>query len=76
MTPEIKKAGKNLFVVINGVRIAKRNFKLKTWVTIQPGWHVTDKTDNPSMGKYGVINIEHDGVLKFSLGNIWGPPRP
>jgi hypothetical protein len=48
--------GKDLFFIFKGVKIAKRDFKLKTWVAIQPGWTVTDE---PGGGC-----VEYDGIVR------------
>ena len=38
--------GEDIFVVLNGVRIAKRGYpdtpQAKTWVPLEPGWRVLD----------------------------------
>lgn len=54
--------GKVLFVVFNGVRIAKRDLKLKIWTSIKPGWTVTDEPDGKI--KYGWLRVEYDGVQR------------
>ncbi|MCC6888513.1 MAG: hypothetical protein IT536_08275 [Hyphomicrobiales bacterium] len=41
--------GKDMYVVIDGVKIAKRGHKgtpqAKTWVSLEPGWSVIDTKD-------------------------------
>ena len=52
--------GENFFVIFKGVKIAKRGLRgtvhAKTWISLEPGYKVTDRTDAD-----GII-IEHDGV--------------
>ena len=49
----------SMFIVFNGVRIAKRGHpkspQAKTWVSLEPGWTVLDEPD-------GIIAIVHEGV--------------
>jgi hypothetical protein len=44
---KIESDGTDLFVVVNGVRIARRGRKgtpqAKTWVSLEPGWRVLDE---------------------------------
>jgi hypothetical protein len=51
--------GDDLFIVLNGVRIAMRGHPdtphAKTWVSLEPGWTVLD--DGPN-----AITVLHDGV--------------
>jgi hypothetical protein len=46
---KIVREGNNMFVVANGVKIAKRGHKgtpqAKTWVPLEPGWVVLDSGD-------------------------------
>lgn len=50
--------GNDIFVVLDGLRIAKRGhsgtLQAKTWVSIEPGWTVRDGP--------GYIEVEHEGV--------------
>jgi hypothetical protein len=52
--------GDDLFIVFNGVRIAKRGYpdtpQAKTWVPLEPGWRVFDGASGDS------IAVEHGGV--------------
>lgn len=54
----IESDGKNLFVVFNGVRIARRGYpgtpQARTWVSLEPGYRVFDSDD--------MIIVEHRGV--------------
>jgi hypothetical protein len=47
----------NLFVVANGVKIAKRGHpgtpQAKTWIILEPGWSVED------MGNYDGISVQY-----------------
>ena len=60
MQVEIKSDGQDMFVIVDGVKIAKRGHpgtpQAKTWISLQPGWVVLDST-TPSE-----IVIEHDGI--------------
>jgi hypothetical protein len=60
MQVEIKSDGQDMFVIVDGVKIAKRGHpgtpQAKTWISLQPGWVVFDST-TPSE-----IVIEHDGI--------------
>ena len=51
---------KKLFVVIDGIKIAKRGRpgtrQAMTWVSLKPGWRVLDEKDGKA------IVIEHDDV--------------
>jgi hypothetical protein len=55
---KVKSVGNDLFVIVGGVRIARRGYpdtpQEGTWVSIEPGWEVLD-TD-------GGIAIRHNGV--------------
>ena len=46
MKAEILFEGNEVFVVADGVKIAKRGHpgtpQAKTWVSLEPGWHVRD----------------------------------
>lgn len=54
--------GADVFVVVDGVRIAKRGrpgtSQAKTWVSIEPGWTVLDERSSDDWA----IEIEHKGV--------------
>ena len=56
----ILSAGTDIFVVYDGVRIAKRGYpdtpQARTWVPLEPGWSVLDAPDGKS------ISVEHNGV--------------
>jgi hypothetical protein len=45
----IESDGKNLFVVFNGVRIARRGYpgspQARTWVSLEPGYRVLDSNE-------------------------------
>ncbi len=57
-TVEIVSDGDDLFVVADGVKIAKRGqpntAKARTWVSLEPGWRVLDQG--------GALVVERDGV--------------
>ena len=57
---KVSKDGKDLFVVVNGVRIAKRGYPYTphagTWVSIEPGWEVLDGENLES------ILIKHNDI--------------
>jgi hypothetical protein len=38
---ELKNDGEELFVLVNGMKIAKRNAS-STWIMLEPGWIVRD----------------------------------
>jgi hypothetical protein len=50
--------GDHIYVVIDGVKIAKRGRpgtpQAKTWVSLEPGWRVLDGPDQ-------TLVVEHDG---------------
>jgi hypothetical protein len=50
--------GENIFVVVDGVKIAKRGGpgtpQARTWISLEPGWRVLDQD--------GGLVIEHKGV--------------
>ena len=52
--------GEDLFVVVDGVKIAKRGKpgtpQAKTWISLEPGWTVRGAPD------LGHIEIEYDSV--------------
>ena len=52
--------GDDIFIVFNGVRIAKRGYpdtpQAKTWVPLEPGWRVLDGANLNS------FSIDYDGV--------------
>jgi hypothetical protein len=60
---EIVSDGNNLFIVADGVKIAKRGepgtAQAKTWVSLEPGWRVLDGKKH--QGGQELI-VEHDGV--------------
>jgi hypothetical protein len=43
------------FFVIDGVRVARRGKRAKTWVTLVPGWHIWQSDDYDD---YGEITVE------------------
>jgi hypothetical protein len=57
-TVEIEGDGRDVFVIVNGMRIAKRGDsdgpQAKTWVSLEPGWTVLDRQDQ--------IEVNRDGV--------------
>jgi hypothetical protein len=57
-TVEIVGDGDDLFVVADGVKIAKRGRRgtaqARTWVSLEPGWRVLDQE--------GALVVEHNGV--------------
>src|SRR5262245_13139146 len=57
-TVEIVSDGNDLFVLVDGVKIAKREppgtAKARTWVSLEPGWRVLDQG--------GALVVEHNGV--------------
>jgi hypothetical protein len=54
--------GTDLFIVIDGVRIAKRGHPgtayANTWVSLEPGWVVRDSRDY----SHAQIEVEYQGV--------------
>jgi hypothetical protein len=50
----------DIFVVVDGVRIAKRGqpktLQAETWISLEPGWVVYSPPDHET------ITIEHNGV--------------
>lgn len=56
---KVEGTGDDIFIVFNGVRIAKRGHpdtaQARTWVSLEPGWRVLD-------GPNRSIAIERDGV--------------
>jgi hypothetical protein len=50
--------GDDVFIVFNGVRIAKRGYpdtpQAKTWVSLEPGWRVLDGEDSIAIEQHGV----------------------
>ena len=57
-TIEIVSDGDDLFVLADGVKIAKRGrpgtAQARTWVSLEPGWRVLDQG--------GALVVERDGV--------------
>jgi hypothetical protein len=54
---EIVSDGDDLFVLADGVKIAKRppgTAQARTWVSLEPGWRVLDQG--------GALVVEHNGV--------------
>jgi hypothetical protein len=53
--------GRDIFIVVDGVRIAKRGSpgtpQAKTWVSLEPGWSVLDVG-----GELGDIEVTYNGV--------------
>lgn len=58
---EIQSDGTDMFVVVDGVKIARRGRpdtpQAKTWVSLEPGWAARDVGYPPNE-----IEIEHNGV--------------
>jgi hypothetical protein len=54
--------GKDIFVIVDGVKIAKRGHpgtpEAGTWISLRPGWAVTTTDD------YDHIGIWHDGIVR------------
>lgn len=50
----------DIFVIVDGVKIAKRGHpdtpQARTWISLEPGWTVRDSRDGKRM------EIEHEGV--------------
>lgn len=63
-TAQIVSDGHDMFVVVDGVRIAKRGHpgtpQAKTWVSLKPGWSVLDK--DVVAGLVGEIEVSYNGV--------------
>jgi len=59
---EMVSDGHDIFVVIGGVKIAKRGrpgtLQVKTWISLEPDWRVLDFYEG---NQYG-ITVEHNGV--------------
>ncbi len=53
---EIKGDAGNIFVVVDGVPVAKRAPEADTWTSLKPGWTVTSNNDHSE------IEITHDGT--------------
>jgi hypothetical protein len=55
---EIVSDGHDLFVLADGVRIARRDRpgtgRARTWISLEPGWRVLDQE--------GALIVEHNGV--------------
>jgi hypothetical protein len=60
LTVEMVSDGNDIFVVVDGVKVAKRGHpgtvQANTWISIEPGWRVFDH-DYPA-----AISVEHNGV--------------
>jgi hypothetical protein len=54
---EIEGDGKDMFVICDGVRIAKRGDDA-TWVSLEPGWSVISPPD------HSTITVEYNGVKR------------
>ena len=56
---KIESDGRDLYVVVDGVRVAKRGHpgtpEAGTWISLAPGWTVTSNEDHSE------IEITHDG---------------
>lgn len=54
--------GDDLFILIDGVRVAKRGHpgtpQAKTWVPVTPGWIVTDMSRNIVEVAYEDLNLQ------------------
>jgi len=44
--------GTDMYVVFNGVRIAKRSPQAHTWVSLEPGYRVLDQKDGGIVVEY------------------------
>ena len=62
---EIKFTETDCFFVVDGVRVARRGRRGKTWVTLVPGWHIRQSDD---YGDYGEITVEFPQALAASRG--------
>jgi hypothetical protein len=51
----IESEGNDLFVVVDGKKIAKREKHKKAWIPLEPGYVVTNSTGG------NAIDIEYDG---------------
>ena len=53
---ELKMDGMDMFVLVNGVKVARRGHKgtpqAKTWISLEPGWRVFD-------GPHATIAVEY-----------------
>jgi hypothetical protein len=58
-TVEIVSNGDDLFIVADGLKIAKRGrpgtAQARTWISLEPGWRVLDQGG-------GALVVEHNGV--------------
>jgi hypothetical protein len=65
-TVQMVSDGHDLFVVADGVKIAKRGKRgtpqAKTWVSLEPGWSVLDKDVAEGLMGEGEIEISYNGV--------------
>jgi hypothetical protein len=52
---EIVGDGRDIFMVVDGIRVAKRDALSRTWFTLVEGWTVI------SHGDHNEIEILHDG---------------
>jgi len=54
----IESDGKDIYVVVNGKRIAKRGHpntpQAKTWISLEPGWQVSSSDDTLAISYEGV----------------------
>jgi hypothetical protein len=59
MGVKIESDGRDIFVVVDGIKIARRGYpdtpEAGTWVTLVEGWTVTSDDDHDT------IEIQHDG---------------
>ena len=57
----IESEGENLFVIVDGLKIAQRGYpdspQAKTWVSLEPGWSVIDAGYPPE-----AIDVSYEGV--------------
>ena len=61
---EIQFDGTDMYVVFNGVRIAKRSLQAHTWVSLEPGYRVLDRW-KPRADRRALISdiiVEYNGV--------------
>jgi hypothetical protein len=60
---EIVRDGDDLFIVADGVRIAKRgrpgSAQAKTWVSLEPGWRVLDRSAEEIVVEYSGVQVQH-----------------
>ena len=64
---EMDSDGTDLFIIVDGVKIAKRGLpdtpQAKTWVSLEPGWKVLDGRGG------GTMAVTYNGT-RFASGHI------